>query len=132
MLSGKGVAPKVEFFLKLFRFVCVDKSELRYSFMAYPGCKFLVDSSSSLKGWKSRFFFLGSSTIYMGVPSTWGRPYPMSFSLEMSSFEKRGAEILMSLEHVSTARLINEQTLSLGGVCQYPYPIVDISLGYFL
>ena len=41
---GKGVAPKAELFLKLFRLVCSDKSELRYSFMAYPGYKFLVDN----------------------------------------------------------------------------------------
>lgn len=47
---GKGIAPKAGLFLKLFRLVWVDKSEFRYSFMAYPSCKFLVDTSSSLKG----------------------------------------------------------------------------------
>ena len=51
--QGKGIIPKAELFLKLFYLVCIDKFELHYSFIAFFGCKFLVDNPSSLKGRKN-------------------------------------------------------------------------------
>ncbi|XP_052170372.1 uncharacterized protein LOC127786764 [Diospyros lotus] len=127
---ARDIEPTAQLFFRMFKVISISKTESRFAFSPLNQRQFIVDNPTSVKRWKSRFFFAGLKDrgVSFGVPVEWAFQPSKVRSRKITQDELHNIQILRELNPITARVLICDRTLYLGGLSTHTCFEPDVTL----
>lgn len=130
---ARDIEPTAQLFFRMFKVISISKTKLRFTFSPLNQRQFIVYNPTSIKRWRSRFFFAGlkDKGVCFGVPVEWVLQPSKIRNREITQDELRNIQILRELNPISTWLLICDCTLYLASLSTHTCFEPDVTLGSY-